>query len=305
MTFTLFPAVDVAGGQSVRLVRGEAGTETKHGSPLDVALAWQANRAEWIHLVDLDAAFGRGSNAELLRGVIERLDHVTVELSGGIRDDASLKRALSTGCERVILATDALNDLAWCAQVIAEHGDLIAVALDVRIIEESDGSVHHRLAARGGSGDNGDLWETLAFLDRTECARYVVTDVSRDGTLDGPNVDLYRAVTRATNAAVIASGGISSIADLEALARLSLPNPITRTLKGRSSARPSTPVASPSPRHSTAMRHLHRRHSTNHDRTVREGSRRLWISANRIPVWVVVVCSEPQHGGSQTPRNPK
>ena len=217
MTFTLLPAVDVADGRAVRLVQGAAGTETTYGDPRDAAFAWQAGGAEWIHLVDLDAAFGRGSNAELLAAVIGELD-VKVELSGGIRGDASLERALSTGCARVNLGTAALEDPAWCARAIAAHSERVAVSLDVRVVEDPDGSAQHRLAARGGTANGGDLWETLARLDRDGCARYVVTDVSRDGMLRGPNVELYRAVTRATTAPVIASGGISCIEDLVVLA---------------------------------------------------------------------------------------
>lgn len=217
MTFTLLPAVDVADGQAVRLVQGEAETETIYGAPRDAALAWQAGGAEWIHLVDLDAAFGRGSNAELLVAVIGELD-VKVELSGGIRDDASLARALSTGCARVNLGTAALEDPVWCARAIAAHGDRIAVGLDVRVVEDPDGSVQHRLAARDWTRDGGDLWETIARLDGDGCARYIVTDVSKDGMLRGPNVELYRAVTRATTAPVIASGGIAAIGDLALLA---------------------------------------------------------------------------------------
>jgi phosphoribosylanthranilate isomerase len=217
VTFTLLPAVDVAGGRAVRLVQGNAGTETAYGDPRDAALAWQAGGAAWIHLVDLDAAFGRGSNAELLAAVIGELD-VKVELSGGIHGDASLERALSTGCARVNLSTAALEDPAWCARAIAAHGERVAVSLDVRVVEDPGGSAQHRLAARGGTAECGDLWDTLARLDRDGCARYVVTDVSRDGMLRGPNVELYQAVTRATTAPVITSGGISSIEDLVVLA---------------------------------------------------------------------------------------
>ncbi|CCH34090.1 bifunctional 1-(5-phosphoribosyl)-5-((5-phosphoribosylamino)methylideneamino)imidazole-4-carboxamide isomerase/phosphoribosylanthranilate isomerase PriA [Actinosynnema sp. NPDC047251] len=215
MTFTLLPAVDVAAGQAVRLVQGEAGTETSYGSPLDAALAWQRDGAEWVHLVDLDAAFGRGSNRELVARVVGELD-VRVELSGGIRDDASLAAALATGCARVNLGTAALEDPVWCAKAIAEHGERIAVGLDVRIT--ADG---HRLAARGWTQDGGDLWEVLDRLDRDGCARYVVTDVGKDGTLQGPNVDLLREVCDRTDAPVIASGGVSSVDDLVALAALS------------------------------------------------------------------------------------
>ncbi|AHI00410.1 bifunctional 1-(5-phosphoribosyl)-5-((5-phosphoribosylamino) methylidenea mino)imidazole-4-carboxamide isomerase/phosphoribosylanthranilate isomerase PriA [Kutzneria viridogrisea] len=215
MTFQLLPAVDVAEGKAVRLVQGEAGTETSYGDPLDAALAWQADGAEWIHLVDLDAAFGRGSNRELLAGVVGKLD-VKVELTGGIRDDASLEAALSTGCARVNLGTAALEDPAWCAKVVAEHGERVAVGLDVRITEQG-----HRVAARGWTRDGGDLWEVLDRLDRDGCSRYVVTDVSKDGTLRGPNLELLREVCARTDAPVVASGGVSSVDDLLALAELS------------------------------------------------------------------------------------
>jgi phosphoribosylanthranilate isomerase len=217
VTFTLLPAVDVAGGQAVRLVQGHAGSAAVYGSPRDAARAWQADGAEWIHLVDLDAAFGRGSNAELMAAVIAELD-VPVELSAGIRDDASLDWALSTGCTRVILPTAALHDPAWCARVIETHEERIAVALDVRVIAATDGMIQHRLAPRGANRDGGDLWDALTWLDRAGCPRYILTDVAKDGMLRGPNTELYRAVTNATAAPVIASGGIAAIADLIALA---------------------------------------------------------------------------------------
>jgi phosphoribosylanthranilate isomerase len=215
VTFTLLPAVDVADGLAVRLVQGEAGTETNYGDPLDAARAWQRDGAEWVHLVDLDAAFGRGSNRELLARVVGELD-VKVELSGGIRDDASLAAALATGCARVNLGTAALEDPMWCAKVVAEHGEKIAVGLDVRITDQG-----HRVAARGWTKDGGDLWEVLERLDRDGCARYVVTDVGKDGTLQGPNVDLLREVCARTDAPVIASGGVSSVDDVIALSKLS------------------------------------------------------------------------------------
>jgi 1-(5-phosphoribosyl)-5-[(5-phosphoribosylamino)methylideneamino] imidazole-4-carboxamide isomerase/N-(5'phosphoribosyl)anthranilate isomerase len=214
VAFTLLPAVDVSGGSAVRLVRGVAGTESVFGDPLEAALAWQRDGAQWVHLVDLDAAFGRGSNAELLARVVGALD-VAVELSGGIRDDASLAAALATGCARVNLGTAALENPRWCARVIAEHGERIAVGLDVRIDEDD-----HRLVARGWTEDRGDLWEVLDRLDADGCPRYVVTDVTKDGTMHGPNLRLLREVCARTKAAVIASGGVSSVADLQALAGL-------------------------------------------------------------------------------------
>jgi phosphoribosylanthranilate isomerase len=214
VSFTLLPAVDVADGKAIRLVQGASGTETDYGDPLDAALTWQAGGADWVHLVDIDAAFGRGTNRDLLAKVISKLD-VQVELSGGIRDDASLTAALATGCTRVNLGTAALEDPAWCASAIAEHGDRIAVGLDVRITGHG-----HRLAARGWTKDGGDLWEVLERLDRDGCVRYVVTDVSKDGTLKGPNLQLLREVCARTDAAIIASGGVSSVDDLRALAEL-------------------------------------------------------------------------------------
>ena len=206
----LLPAVDVSAGRAVRMVRGEAGTETSYGDPLDAALAWQHAGAEWVHLGDLDAAFGRGTNHGLLAEVVGRLD-AAVELSGGIRDDESLAAALSTGCARVNLGTAALEDPCWTAEVISRHGDKIAVGLDVR------GTT---LAARGWTREGGDLWEVLDRLDREGCSRYVVTDVGRDGTLGGPNLDLLRAVCGRTDRPVVASGGVSSLADLAALRSL-------------------------------------------------------------------------------------
>jgi 1-(5-phosphoribosyl)-5-[(5-phosphoribosylamino)methylideneamino] imidazole-4-carboxamide isomerase/N-(5'phosphoribosyl)anthranilate isomerase len=208
--FVLLPAVDVAGGLAVRLVQGEAGTETSYGSPLDAARQWQEQGAHWLHLVDLDAAFGRGDNAELIAEVVDSLD-IYVELSGGIRDDTSLKAALGTGCRRVNIGTAALEQPDWVRTAIAEYGDRVAVGLDVR------GTT---LSARGWTEDGGELFETLARLDADGCARYVVTDVRRDGTLTGPNLDLLRDVCAATDRPVVASGGVSSLDDLRALARL-------------------------------------------------------------------------------------
>jgi phosphoribosyl isomerase A len=210
----LLPAVDVVEGKAVRLVQGQAGSETAYGSALDAALGWQRDGAEWIHLVDLDAAFGRGSNRELLAELVGKLD-VDVELSGGIRDDESLTAALATGCRRVNLGTAALENPKWCARAIAEYGDKVAVGLDVQII---DGA--HRLRGRGWETDGGDLWPVLERLDGEGCSRFVVTDVTKDGTLTGPNLELLSAVAAKTDAPVIASGGVSSIEDLEAIATL-------------------------------------------------------------------------------------
>ncbi|MHB8449932.1 MAG: bifunctional 1-(5-phosphoribosyl)-5-((5-phosphoribosylamino)methylideneamino)imidazole-4-carboxamide isomerase/phosphoribosylanthranilate isomerase PriA [Mycobacteriales bacterium] len=208
MSLVLLPAVDVADGQAVRLVQGAAGTETGYGDPVEAALRWQREGADWVHLVDLDAAFGRGSNADLLARVVGALD-IAVELSGGIRDDASLDHALATGAARVNVGTAALEDPDWVRSAIDRVGERLAVGLDVR------GTV---LAARGWTKEGGELFETLARLDADGCARYVLTDVRRDGTLGGPNVELLRAVTAATSRPVIASGGVARLADLGAIA---------------------------------------------------------------------------------------
>ena len=214
MSLILLPAVDVVEGRAVRLVQGVAGSETEYGSALDAALGWQRDGAEWIHLVDLDAAFGRGSNRELLADVVGRLD-VAVELSGGIRDDESLRAALATGCRRVNLGTAALENPQWCAAAIAEHGDKVAVGLDVKL-ENGD----YRLRGRGWETDGGDLWPVLDRLVGEGCSRFVVTDVTKDVTLNGPNLELLAAVTERTEAPVIASGGVSSLDDLRAIATL-------------------------------------------------------------------------------------
>ncbi|MGM0929566.1 MAG: bifunctional 1-(5-phosphoribosyl)-5-((5-phosphoribosylamino)methylideneamino)imidazole-4-carboxamide isomerase/phosphoribosylanthranilate isomerase PriA [Actinomycetota bacterium] len=206
----LLPAVDVADGQAVRLVQGEAGSETGYGDPLDAAMAWQNDGAEWVHLVDLDAAFGRGNNTEVLRRVADELK-IKVELSGGIRDDESLERALEFGAARVNLGTAALENPAWTARAIERHGDAIAVGLDVR------GTT---LAGRGWTKEGGDIWEVLSRLEDAGCARYVVTDVTKDGTLRGPNIDLLRQMCERTDKPVVASGGISSLDDLRALREL-------------------------------------------------------------------------------------
>ncbi len=203
----LLPAVDVQGGRAVQLVQGVAGSGAEFGDPWEAAFAWQEQGAEWLHLVDLDAAFGRGSNRDLLADIVGWLD-LKVEMSGGIRDAESLEAALATGCRRVNLGTAALEDPEWTARAIAEHGDRVAVGLDVR------GTT---LAARGWTKDGGDLWETLARLDAEGCARYVVTDVNKDGMLKGPNLDLLSDVCARTDRPVVASGGVSTLEDIDAI----------------------------------------------------------------------------------------
>jgi phosphoribosylformimino-5-aminoimidazole carboxamide ribotide isomerase/phosphoribosylanthranilate isomerase len=209
---TLLPAVDVADGKAVRLTQGEAGSETSYGDPIEAADAWSSQGAEWIHLVDLDAAFGRGNNHAIIKKVVKNTPRsVNVELSGGIRDDASLEAALATGAKRINLGTAALENPEWAAHVIAEYGDAVAVGLDVR------GTT---LAARGWTQEGGDLWAVLERLEAAGCARYVVTDVTKDGTLKGPNLDLLRQVMEHTPRPVIASGGVADLDDVAALREL-------------------------------------------------------------------------------------
>ncbi|WP_026929368.1 bifunctional 1-(5-phosphoribosyl)-5-((5-phosphoribosylamino)methylideneamino)imidazole-4-carboxamide isomerase/phosphoribosylanthranilate isomerase PriA [Glycomyces tenuis] len=209
-TLQLLPAVDVTGGKAVQLVQGIAGSGKQYGDPLEAALEWQRQGSEWLHLVDLDAAFGRGSNHELLAGVVAQVD-MQVEISGGIRDDETLKRALDSGARRVNIGTAALENPDWCDRICSEYGDRVAIGLDVK---------GGRLAARGWTREGGELFETLERLERAGCARYVVTDVKSDGMLSGPNLDLLRGVCEATDKPVIASGGVSSLDDLRALAGL-------------------------------------------------------------------------------------
>jgi 1-(5-phosphoribosyl)-5-[(5-phosphoribosylamino)methylideneamino] imidazole-4-carboxamide isomerase/N-(5'phosphoribosyl)anthranilate isomerase len=204
----LLPAVDVAGGKAVRLTQGEAGTETNYGDPVDAAQEWAKQGADWIHLVDLDAAFGRGTNTSVIRKVIKQVKGVQVEVSGGIRDDRTLEAALESGAARINLGTAALENPEWAADVIGRYGDVIAVGLDVR------GTT---LAARGWTREGGDLWTVLARLEEAGCSRYVVTDVTKDGTLQGPNLDLLREMATRTPKPIVASGGISSLDDIVAL----------------------------------------------------------------------------------------
>lgn len=213
MTFTILPAVDVVNGQAVRLDQGEAGTEKSYGTPVESALRWQEQGAEWLHFVDLDAAFNRGSNHEMMAEITQKLD-IKVELTGGIRDDASLERALATGASRVNIGTAALEKPEWIADVIKRYGDKIAVDIAVRLEEGQ-----WRTKGNGWVSDGGDLWEVLERLDSQGCARFVVTDVSKDGTLTGPNVDLLREVAAATDAPIVASGGISTLDDVLELAK--------------------------------------------------------------------------------------
>jgi 1-(5-phosphoribosyl)-5-[(5-phosphoribosylamino)methylideneamino] imidazole-4-carboxamide isomerase/N-(5'phosphoribosyl)anthranilate isomerase len=217
---TLLPAVDVSNGQAIRMVHGAAGTETAYGDPLEAALAWRHDGAAWIHLVDIDAAFGRGSNAEMLAEVVAKLTalpgEVAVELSGGIRDDASLARALESGAQRVNIGTAALENPDWCDRIVADHGAAVAIGLDVR----PNPAGGWTLSARGWTRDGGDLYDVIDRLNRAGCTRFVVTDIGRDGTMTGPSIDLLRDVCARTDAKVIASGGVSSLDDLRALAEL-------------------------------------------------------------------------------------
>ena len=206
----ILPAIDVKEGSAIRLVQGELDKQSKYGDPLEIATQFVASGASWIHLVDLDAAFGLGNNFEVLASVIKSVD-IKIELSGGIRDDESLNRALSTGCTRINLGTAALEQPEWTESVIKKHGDKIAVGLDVR---------GRQLSARGWTKSGGDLFEAITRLDKVGCARYVLTDITRDGTLTGPNLELLKEVTSFTKTPIVASGGISSLRDVKTLTQL-------------------------------------------------------------------------------------
>ncbi|MCH4160907.1 bifunctional 1-(5-phosphoribosyl)-5-((5-phosphoribosylamino)methylideneamino)imidazole-4-carboxamide isomerase/phosphoribosylanthranilate isomerase PriA [Bifidobacterium sp.] len=209
---TLLPAVDVRDGKAVRLRQGESGSETDYGSPLEAARTWLHSGAQWIHLVDLDAAFGTGDNRDQLRQIVAELgDQVHIEMSGGVRDDASLQAALEAGASRVNIGTAALENPQWTADVIRQYGDRVAIGLDVR---------GHTLAARGWTREGGDLFETMQELDEVGCSRYVVTDVTRDGMMQGPNIELLKEVAQRSKAKITASGGIAQLDDLRAIAQL-------------------------------------------------------------------------------------
>lgn len=209
----LLPAVDVSGGQAVRLSQAAAGSEQSYGSPLEAAHTWIAAGANWIHLVDLDAAFGRGENRAVLKSVIDACSDVKIQLSGGIVDGPSLEAALAAGADRVNLATPALQNLSWVSKVISEFGDQIAVGLDV---------LGTTLIGRGSTKEVGELFEILEALEQAGCQRYILTDVNRDGTMQGPNLELLRAVMDRTGKPIVASGGISSLEDIVALRELGL-----------------------------------------------------------------------------------
>lgn len=207
----LLPAVDVSKGLAVRLSQGESNSEESFGSPMDAAQAWITAGAGWIHLVDLDAAFERGNNRAVIQEVVAGCSGVKIQLSGGIVDQQSLDAALATGATRVNLATPALADLEWVQNVISDFGDRISVGLDVQ------GST---LIGRGSSQVVGQLRDVLEKLEQAGCARYIVTDVARDGMLQGPNLELLKQVLSITDKPVVASGGISSLDDIAALSQL-------------------------------------------------------------------------------------
>lgn len=206
----LLPAIDIVNGQAVRLLQGEAGTETPYGDPKDNARKFEQAGARWIHMVDLDAAFGRGSNADLIADIVASVD-INIEVSGGLRDDESLARVLDAGAARVNLGTAAIENPAWTADVIDRYGDKIAVGLDVR---------GETLAGRGWTTEGPNVWTMIQQLDKAGCARYVVTDVSKDGTLAGPNIDLLLKVADHTDTPIVASGGVSTLDDIRRIAAL-------------------------------------------------------------------------------------
>ena len=207
----LLPAVDISKGLAVRLTQGDSNSEESFGSPIEAAQTWINAGAEWIHLVDLDAAFESGNNRSVIQEVVAGCSGVKIQLSGGIVNQQSLDAALATGATRVNLATPALADLEWVEGAISEYGDRIAVGLDVR------GST---LIGRGSSKEVGELQEILERLELAGCARYIVTDVAKDGMLQGPNLELLRQVLSVTDKPVVASGGISSLDDIAALSQL-------------------------------------------------------------------------------------
>jgi len=204
---TLYPAIDLMDGEAVQLVQGVPGTGGRFGDPLAVAARWREAGAEWVHVVDLDAAFGRVGNA----GIVARLvaeSGLLVDLSGGVRDDASLERALASGAARVSLGTAAVERPDWCARVLAEHGDRVAISLDVR---------NGRLATRGWTEQADDVMAAIERFAASGARRFIVTDVGSDGVLAGPNLALLADVCAGTDVPVVASGGVTTLDDVRAL----------------------------------------------------------------------------------------
>lgn len=222
-SLTIFPAIDLVKGTAVRLLQGEAGTETNYGDPIEIAHQWREQGAQWIHLVDLDAAFGRGNNREVIGRILKEVSGIQIEVSGGIRDDASLENVFDLGAARVNIGTAAIENLEWTRSIISRYGQQIAVGIDVR--EET-------VATRGWTKDGGCVWELLDKLQECGCARYVVTDVMRDGTLQGPNLALLQKVAEYTQKPVIASGGISQLQDISKLKNL-VPSGIEGVIIGK------------------------------------------------------------------------
>ena len=206
----IFPAIDVKDGVAIRLTKGELNNQSKYGDPLEVANEFVKSGVNWIHLVDLDAAFGIGDNSGILASIIKNIN-IKIQLSGGIKDEQSLNKALATGCSRINIATSALEQLEWVESVIHKHGDKICVSLDV------SGKV---LSPRGSNKSGGDLFQVITRLDKVRCARYVLTDVNRDGALNGPNLELLKEVTSFTKTPIVASGGVSSLNDVKSLMQL-------------------------------------------------------------------------------------
>lgn len=208
----LLPAVDIKDGKCVRLVQGDFARETVYDEdPVAVAKRYEAEGAQWLHVVDLDAALeGEPRNRALVKEVIGSVD-IPVQCSGGIRTVDAIDAAKDAGASRVVVGTAALRDPDFVCDAAARHGDFLAVGLDVR---------GQTLQARGWTEEAGELWPTLQRLVREGVTRFVVTDVARDGMLQGPNYTLLAEVLEYTDRPVVASGGVSSTEDLKNLARM-------------------------------------------------------------------------------------
>jgi phosphoribosyl isomerase A len=208
----LLPAVDIRDGRCVRLAQGDFDRETVYDEdPVAVAKRYESEGAEWLHVVDLDAALeGVPRNRDLVAEVIKSVG-IPVQCSGGIRDTAAVDAAKDAGAERVVVGTAALRDPSFVEDAVSAHGAFLAVGLDVR---------GQTLQARGWTEEAGELWPTLERLVATGVARFVVTDVMRDGMLEGPNFSLLASIQDWTDRPLVASGGVSSLRDLSSLASL-------------------------------------------------------------------------------------
>lgn len=212
MSFTVLPAVDIVDGRCVRPLQGRFGAETVYSDdPVNVARGFSAAGARWLHIVDLDGArSGRAENREVLLEVVRRAS-CPVQAGGGVRTSDDVEEFLAAGANRVVLGASALDDEDEVHRACARYGERIAVCLDAR---------RQSSEPAWTVGDGVPLMDAVSLFEAAGASSFVYTDVGRDGTMRGPDLDGLGRLTRQTTLPVIASGGVASLEDLRAVARL-------------------------------------------------------------------------------------